>query len=205
MSNIDNQTTTQDNTNNTKITSKPFLFGLTWELYMLNGGNNLKQPKTINKFTDCTLLFNLNSSLVIWFAYLLIPWRLRYNYLLTKVLRLLQIQLWLQREWLFFRLCLRCLRHIRFAIRFERYWFYLCNKVEIEGFYGLISYWRFSCRFRKKTTCTHAETDATSAVFPLSSVRFGFAPLDNKTLTTSFWPSKAATINAVVPFIRMLH
>lgn len=65
MSNIDNQTTTQDNTNNTKITSKPFLFGLTWELYMSNGGNILKQPKTINKFTDCTLLFNLNSSLVI--------------------------------------------------------------------------------------------------------------------------------------------
>lgn len=46
MSNIDKQTTTtQDNTNNKKFTSKPFLFGLTWELYMLNGGNNLKTTK----------------------------------------------------------------------------------------------------------------------------------------------------------------
>lgn len=46
MSNIDKQaTTTQDNTNNTKITSKPFLFGLTLELYMSNGGNNLKTTK----------------------------------------------------------------------------------------------------------------------------------------------------------------
>lgn len=67
MSNIDKQTTTtQDNTNNKKFTSKPFLFGLTWKLYMLNGGNNLKQPRTIKMSSrTCTLLFNVNSSLVI--------------------------------------------------------------------------------------------------------------------------------------------
>lgn len=58
MSNIDKQTTTtQDNTNNKRFTSKPFLFGLTLELYMLNGGNNLKTTKNNkNEFSNVYII-----------------------------------------------------------------------------------------------------------------------------------------------------
>lgn len=67
MSNIDKQTTTtQDTTNNKKFTSKPFLFGLTWELYMLNGGNNLKTTKNNkNEFSNVYIIVQCKFVLIV--------------------------------------------------------------------------------------------------------------------------------------------